>query len=284
MQAPTQHSTVSRATPRPRRRRRAWAFAAAFVLVVAAIGIAALFIRDSGESPVADEPMAPATTSAPDPFDVQSLTWSRVPHDDAVFNPAATMEQQSPNIPQANMTSVTAGGPGFVAVGSIITTTDPDADGWDAGVWVSEDGITWSLVTSVEPTTLGPKPTETDPLRTGLEMMMMESVTVGGPGLVAVGSDWNVPGVLSGATVWTSHDGISWSKATVESEFSWMYDVTAGGPGFVAVGFGRGSIRLPLHTSWVISTGRRGHEPIEINIKAKRFIIHAITKRLLIIT
>ena len=79
MQAPTQHPTPAHpVTPPPQRRRKAWAFAAAFILVVVAVGIAALVERSGDESPVAEEPMTPQ---------VESLTWSRVPHDEAVFNP-----------------------------------------------------------------------------------------------------------------------------------------------------------------------------------------------------
>ena len=220
MQAPTQHPTpVTPVTPPPQRRRKAWAFAAAFILIIAAIGIAALVARSRGDAPVADEPTAPVTvpptTSAPDPIDVQSLTWTRVPHDEAVFNP--TGDDQ--------MWDVTVGGPGLVAVGNTSA---------GAGVWVSEDGITWSLVTSDEPTGIdGPDPTEVGPLRTEGEMY---SVTVGGPGLVAVGSAWTVEGPVSGAAVWTSEDGISWSRAIVDSESGGMYYVTAGGPGLVAIG------------------------------------------------
>ena len=118
MQAPTQHpTTTTPVTPTPPKRRKAWAFAAAYVLVVAAIGIAALAIRGGGEAPVGEEPMAPvtvttppSTTSASGPIDVQSLTGTRVPHDEAVVSPTS----------EDVMHDVTVGGPGFVAVGNSI--------------------------------------------------------------------------------------------------------------------------------------------------------------------
>jgi hypothetical protein len=143
---------------------------------------------------------------------VDGVTWSRVPHDETVFG-------------QGHMSSVTVGGPGLVAVG---------ADGEGAAVWTSVDGIVWSRVPHDEAVFGG---------------AVMNSVTVGGPGLVAVGTgdpwgdrddnpDWN-----SDAAVWTSVDGISWSRvphdATVfgGGDNQMMHDVTAGGPGLVAVGY-----------------------------------------------
>jgi hypothetical protein len=58
-------------------------------------------------------------------------TWSRVPHDEAVFG--GTDEQE--------MASVGASGSGLVAVGD-----DNSGGNWDAAVWASGDGLTWSRV------------------------------------------------------------------------------------------------------------------------------------------
>ena len=134
---------------------------------------------------------------------VDGNTWNRVPHDEAVFggggNPA--------------MLSVTAGGPGLVAVGRSNSGTP---------VWTSNDGITWSRVP------------DGDSMRYGV----LRSVTSGGPGLVAVG--W-----ASGATVWTSTDGIIWSPAlagpAAEDVFGGeglqsINSIAAGDDGLVAVG------------------------------------------------
>lgn len=106
------------------------------------------------------------------------IDWSRVPHDDNVFG-------------RAVMQSVTVGGPGFVAVGSA-----GSGDGIDAAVWTSADGINWSRV-----------PHDED-IFGGVAGQAMESVTVGGPGLVAGG--WDV----GAAAVWTSPDGITWSRVS----------------------------------------------------------------------
>jgi hypothetical protein len=132
---------------------------------------------------------------------------------------------------------VTAGGPGLVAVGwdgvgdfsSVLR--DPNS----AVVWTSVDGITWSRV-----------PHDEAVFGTADKGQKMTSVTVGGPGLVAVGTERIGPDEAVGirAAVWTSVDGITWSRvphdeAVFGAETSqWMWSVTAGGPGLVAIGNG----------------------------------------------
>ena len=78
----------------------------------------------------------------------------------------------------------------------------------------------------------------------------MGSVTVGGPGLVAVG--WDGPN----EAVWTSPDGISWSRVPDDAVFSGagnqeMSSVTVGAPGLVAVGSDQsgGDADVPVWTS-----------------------------------
>ncbi len=143
---------------------------------------------------------------------VDGITWARVAHDEAVFGG-----------PRMGMESVTAGGPGLVAVGS----GDPHDNG-DAVVWTSVDGITWSRVPHDE-AVFG-----------GRSDQQMTSVTVGGPGLVAVG--WDLAGGDADAAVWTSPDGVTWSRVLHDEEVfgggshQAMWHVTAGGPGLVAVG------------------------------------------------
>ena len=144
---------------------------------------------------------------------VDGIAWCRVADDEGVFS---SPEGQS-------MKSVTVGGPGFVAVGG---------DGAGMAVWTSVDGIAWSRVAHDEAVFGG---------------AIVSGVIAGGPGLVAVGSDepgdhrsmpFNVD-----AVVWTSVDGIAWSRvADDEGVFGGpqnqsMNDVTVGGPGLVAVGY-----------------------------------------------
>ena len=131
-----------------------------------------------GSSESDENPSAAVWTSS------DGITWSRVPHDEAVFGGEDSQE----------MTSVTAGGPGLVAVGS-------DASGGvpDGAVWTSPDGITWSRVPHDE-VVFG-----------GERFQTMNSVTTGGPGLVAVGSDG--PPLGPDAAVWVLARKVSSSEA-----------------------------------------------------------------------
>ena len=151
------------------------------------------------------------------------MDWSRVPHDPDVFG-----------LPGQAIYDVSTGGPGLVAVGktvdrSVVLTAGDEGDD-RAAVWISEDGIVWSRV-----------------LFTDRSTIQMEGVTAGGPGLVAVGVvyDPEAPEQSLRAAVWTSEDGIAWSRAPDNGVFSawnppafstWMRSVTVGGPGLVAVG------------------------------------------------
>jgi len=67
----------------------------------------------------------------------------------------------------------------------------------------------------------------------------MVSVIAGGPGLVAVGSD-GLEGADHRTAIWTSVDGLSWSRITHDPVVFGVDDalrsVTTGGPGLVAVG------------------------------------------------
>jgi hypothetical protein len=148
---------------------------------------------------------------------VDGVDWSRVPHDEAVFG--------GPD--KQWMWSVTAGGPGLVAVGAASSGTDEDA-----AVWTSVDGITWSRVPHDQAVFGG---------------ATMLSVTVGGPGLVAVGNSKS-GGPDSVAAVWTSVDGVTWLRVPHDEavfggpDEQWMNEVIVGGPGLVAVGTdGRGA-------------------------------------------
>ncbi|MGI9648141.1 MAG: hypothetical protein ACR2OI_06445, partial [Acidimicrobiia bacterium] len=158
---------------------------------------------------------------------VDGITWSRIPHDDAVFG-ASEME------------AVTVGGPGLVAVGTAILNDDEDQT---AAVWISVDGITWSAVPH-------------DGAVFGGEFggVTMNSVTVGGPGLVAAGDALSPNG--TDAVVWTSVDGITWSRLphdeAVFGQDRTMWSVTAGGPGLVAVGETHGP---SLAAVWVSDDG-----------------------------
>ena len=156
---------------------------------------------------------------------VDGITWSRVPHDEAIFGGRGSRW----------MDGVTVGGPGLVAVGVDQRADDISYPGADAAVWTSADGITWSRVPHDEA------------IFGGAGNQRMFSVTVGGPGLVAVGFDVLGYEVVGDPAVWTSADGITWSRILYNERVlggTEMFSVTVGGPGLVAVGIdrpGRGS-------------------------------------------
>lgn len=141
------------------------------------------------------------------------LSWSRVPHDETLFGGDV----------HATINDVTSGGPGLVAVG---WAGRPDTN---AAVWTSSDGLSWSRV-SASGAALGGEGTQE-----------MRSVVAGGSVLVAVGRDVALEQPRSDGAVWTSGDGITWSRVAAPGVLGGeddqdMLDVVAAGPGFVAVG------------------------------------------------
>ncbi len=148
------------------------------------------------------------------------LNWTRVPHDDDIFGGVEGDE--------VDMTGVTAGGPGLVAVGS--------------AVWTSPDGLDWSRVPVDESVFGGVVPGGRDE--------GMTSVVAADSGIVAVGSSGGH------AAVWTSPDGLAWSRAPHDDAvfaLESMEHVTTGGSRYVAVG---GSAGLaPTAGAWTSRDG-----------------------------
>jgi len=114
------------------------------------------------------------------------------------------------------MGDITAGGPGFVAVGS--DWVDPE--GAVAVAWTSADGLSWQ-----EHEIGVPGPTS------ALSTPALSSVAAGASDLVAVGR----------VGIWRSADGIAWEQARAPYELDGTPLYVAAGPGgFVAVGRGLG--------------------------------------------
>jgi hypothetical protein len=133
--------------------------------------------------------------------------------------------------------SAVFGGPGTQAMadvavspGGVLVAVGIDGSGGDAdaAVWTSRDAITWERVPHDEAVFGGPGDQE------------MWAVAVGGPGLVAVGSD-DSDGDMD-AAVWVSSTGQTWQRLPDDQAilggpgFQMMQGVVAGGPGMVAVG------------------------------------------------
>jgi len=146
------------------------------------------------------------------------LTWSRVPHDEAIFGGPGNQV----------MLAVAAGGPGLVAVG-----LEWSADRAIAAVWTSPDGLAWSRVPHDE-AVFG-----------AAESQVMEGVVVAGGGLVAFG--WQTMEEEMDAAVWVSTDGVAWSRSALLSaalggpDDQMMLHAIEAGPGLVVVGEQHGS-------------------------------------------
>jgi hypothetical protein len=151
---------------------------------------------------------------------VDGIAWERVP------DPTVAFSGEGDQIIHA----VISTGSGLMAVG---------AAGGDAAVWVSPDGLAWSLL-----------PQDTDVFG-GNSNQWIHDVAVGGVGFVAVGVDWDDPesGGVPRSAVWTSVDGLAWTRATHDSAvfggdegddgagMDLMWTVTSTGNGVVASGW-----------------------------------------------
>jgi hypothetical protein len=122
--------------------------------------------------------------------------------------------------PAGRMRAVTAGGPGFVAVGS-------DLAGTKAMVWLSTDGRTWTVA-----------PAQDSLEYHGLGITMADVTAGPGAELVAVGHF--LFGTQYGqGTAWTSHDGgRTWTRMPDEAVLGQGEPaaVVPDGPGYVATG------------------------------------------------
>jgi hypothetical protein len=130
------------------------------------------------------------------------------------------------------MNSVTAGPEGIVAVGS-------DVSSQRAVAWRSDDGVTWTQAP------------ETPTLENhGLRIEMRAVAWT--PGGYVAGGHMLFGTQYPTAVVWTSPDGLAWTRASEPASFSQgkIQGIAAGGPGVVAVGsFGSPDFSIP--TVWV---------------------------------
>jgi len=236
---------------RARRRERVFVFTGAPVAAMLLIGLPLLLFR-GGDSSYIDQ----ATTTALEQTSttIEQTTTTVEQTSTTIEQTTTTVEQTSTTIEQTAITvggrsiswqrvepgpslgagddanayllnAVVAGGPGLIAGGHV----GPVDDVWDgsaaedgtAAIWVSEDGTTWDRVPQ-------------DELSFSGSGAIIYDIMIGGPGYVAVGATFEGG---TGAAVWLSEDGYSWTRVESPSfAESPMYAVAAGGPGIVAIG------------------------------------------------
>jgi len=140
---------------------------------------------------------APSSGHAPLPQGVvwtstTGLSWQRIPTAGTVFQ-------------GASLSSVTAGGPGYVAAGTVQTRPSPTpATNYRAAIWVSSDGARWQPAADAEPR---------------FRAAFITDVAAGGPGLVAVGFAYSAAGRPTAPAIWTSVTGRSWRRLPLGAAF-----------------------------------------------------------------
>ena len=164
------------------------------------------------------------------------------------------------------------------------------ADGPAGVIALGPEGAAWRLVKSrpvgPSPTPAGPATPSPEPVgRSWVEASvpiladrpvgLMEAVTAGGPGFVAVGRGCNVvrDPISCEAVVWTTADGRAWTRAPASDATNigayiptsgpevGMFDVAAGPPGIVAIGY---AARPTLQATTWFSTDGTSWERIPI--------------------
>jgi len=162
----------------------------------------------------ATTPTLPPTTTTTTGTSAPAMAWTRVPHDETIFGGSDNQE----------MAGVAVAGAGLVAFGS-----DSAGGDRDAAVWTSPDGMNWTRVPHDEA------------IFGGSDDQEIGGAAVAGPGLIAVGYDGSTGD--GDAAVWTSTDGMSWTRVAPTgttfggTDTQAMESVVAIGGGSVAVGY-----------------------------------------------
>jgi hypothetical protein len=205
---------------------------------------------DLGSGPVTQPQWAPTRQSAPGPDASPGLPvepigqiWTQATVPAAADRPVNVIN------------AVTAGGPGFVAVG-LGCLEEGESGSCEAVVWASTDGRTWKRAPASDATNIGFALPLSGP-RIG-----MVDVAAGTPGIVAIGYAAR-PDMQ--AVTWFSPDGTSWDRITLGNPASTRVNAVAwDGRSFVAVGEDRSQATdLPsLKTAtaraavWISADGR----------------------------
>jgi hypothetical protein len=155
-------------------------------------------------------------------FSEDGLTWTEAIADDWRSNPLAVQ-------------AVTAGGPGWVAVGG-------DGRG-NGGVWVSSNGLDWTAVSD-------------DDLLWDDQRVDLFDVSVGGPGLVAVGISGVQGSRNEQSVIFVSADGLEWDRASTDAVGgAGLYRVSHDPATGRLITFSRPDAVTPHHVAWVSTDG-----------------------------
>jgi hypothetical protein len=165
----------------------------------------------------------------------------------------------------ARVHAVAWDGQRFVMVGedrSDLATATLAAAEARAAVWTSPDGRTWTRVPHTAALDVGGFiDTMEDPASGG-----MRDVAVGPEGLVAVGSVCTATPVGCRPAVWTSPDGISWSRVTDVPSTAGVLKAIASEVGIVAVGAetcGSSPAAIPGDCTAMVMTSVSGREWVQ---------------------
>jgi hypothetical protein len=144
----------------------------------------------------------------------------------------ASAALEAPKAGTAEMRAVAAWDGGWVAVGSVDSSSDERL----AAIWTSSDGLAWERATGID----------------GFLDTAAYGIAANGDRLVAVGS--MIPlesgNVASPAVAWVSADGSHWTAVDSPAfALGPMRAVAVGPTGFVAVGFGIDDVRAAAWTS-----------------------------------
>ena len=171
-------------------------------------------------------------------------------NDGVAWTPAAFSPGFDPTGRQYD--AVTAGGPGYVAVGYDISGGFPQVPA-DASIVTSGDGSTWTPVAA----------------NPGFKAATMGGVAAAGATLVVVGQASN-----GAPAVWTSSDGQTWSRAATSGlpTDAEVRDVAGGGPGVIAVGREGGNA-----ASWTSTDGRTWRQGPPSGALAGARMLHIVT-------
>lgn len=225
--APAKVAAAVMAGERHRHRWRPIVLLAAAVGLVGAMTAGTLLVGGTLEAlrPAKIPRQASVETSSPRPSDRADATPAAPPPAEAALGWQRVGDQPDFHAPHGVMEAVVAAGPRLVAVGDGCATGDAICH---AAVWTSIDGSTWTRVPDGPVFDVG--------AYTATRRGEMTDVIVGGPGVIAVGRSHGPTDRR--AVVWTSTDGLSWTRVPYGDVFArgTIEAVTAGGPGYVAVG------------------------------------------------